>query len=97
VLRPDVVLFGEMLPETGVRELKHQVREGFDLVFSIGTTSVFPYISYPVEVAHQRDKPTVEINLSTTRVSAMVRYRLELGAAVALDAIWRRYNEKRPS
>lgn len=97
VLRPDVVLFGEMLPEAGLYELKNQLRKGFDLVFSIGTTSVFPYISYPVEVALQRDKPTVEINLSTTRVSALVRYRLELGAAVALDAIWRRYNEKRAS
>ncbi len=95
VLRPDVVLFGETLPETGVRELKQQLREGFDLVFSIGTTSVFPYISFPVELALQRDKPTVEINLGTTCVSAMVRYRLELGAAVALDLIWRRYNQKR--
>lgn len=26
VLRPDVVLFGEMLPEAGIRELKHQNR-----------------------------------------------------------------------
>jgi NAD-dependent deacetylase len=95
VLRPDVVLFGEMLPEAGVREMKYQVREGFDLVFSIGTTSVFPYISYPVEVARERDKPTVEINLGTTRISAMVRYRLAMGAAAALDAIWKRYNEKR--
>jgi NAD-dependent deacetylase len=92
VLRPDVVLFGEMLPEAGVRELKYQLRQGFDVVFSIGTTSVFPYISFPVEVALQRDKPTVEINPRTTRVSATVRYRLALGAAVALDAIWTRYN-----
>jgi NAD-dependent deacetylase len=97
VLRPDVVLFGEMLPEAGVRELRHQLREGFDLVFSVGTTSVFPYISSPVELARQRDKPTVEINLGTTRVSGMVRYRLALGAAVALEAIWARYNEKRAS
>src|SRR5262245_49364619 len=57
VLRPDVVLFGEMLPAAGLRELKHQIREGFDCVFSVGTTSVFPYISFPVEVARQRDKP----------------------------------------
>jgi NAD-dependent deacetylase len=97
LLRPDVVLFGEMLPEAGVRELKCQLREGFDLVFSVGTTSAFPYISFPVEVARQRDKPTVEINPGTTRVSAMVRYRLALGAAVALDAIWSRYKEKRGS
>jgi NAD-dependent deacetylase len=94
-LRPDVVLFGEMLPEAGVREMNYQLREGFDIVFSVGTTSVFPYISYPIELARQRDKPTVEINLGTTCVSRTVRYRLALGAAVALDAIWTRYNENR--
>jgi NAD-dependent deacetylase len=95
VLRPDVVLFGEMLPEGGIRELKHQLREGFDIVFSIGTTSVFPYISLPVELAVQREKPSVEINPGTTRVSELVTYRLALTASVALDAIWARYNERR--
>jgi NAD-dependent deacetylase len=94
LLRPDVVLFGEMLPDAGIRELQNQIREGFDLVFSIGTSSVFPYISLPIEVAHRRDKPTVEINLGTTRLSGLVRYRLALSAAVALDAIWTRYNER---
>jgi NAD-dependent deacetylase len=94
MLRPDVVLFGEMLPDAGIRELKAQLREGFDIVFSVGTTSAFPYISLPVEIAIQRDRPTVEINPGTTRVSTLVQYRLGLGAAVALDAIWTRYREK---
>src|SRR5262249_2733288 len=94
MLRPDVVLFGEMLPEAALRELKAQLREGFDIVFSVGTTSAFPYISLPVEIALQRDIPSVEINPGTTRVSALVRYRLGMGAAVALDAIWRRYLER---
>lgn len=94
VLRPDVVLFGEVLPESGILELKHQMREGFDIVFSVGTTSVFPYISMPIEVARQRDKPTVEINLGVTRVSDLVRYHLRVGAASALDAIWARYSNK---
>lgn len=88
VARPDVVLFGEMLPEAGVRELQHQLREGFDIVFSIGTTSVFPYIQTPVNLAIQRDKPTVEINPGTTCLSSSVRYRLATSAALALDAIW---------
>jgi NAD-dependent deacetylase len=97
VLRPDVVLFGEMLPEAGVRELQHQLRDGFDMVFSIGTTSVFPYIRTPVELAIQRDKPTVEINPGTTCLSARVRYRLATSAAIALDAIWTKYNKKNPT
>src|SRR5437773_319756 len=30
LLRPDVVLFGELLAEGGIRQLKNQLREGFD-------------------------------------------------------------------
>jgi NAD-dependent deacetylase len=95
LLRPDVVLFGEALPDDGIRVLKHQLREGFDMVFSIGTTSVFPYIAFPVELALQRAKPSVEINPGTTQVSERVTYRLAVGASVALDAIWARYTERR--
>ena len=94
ILRPDVVLFGEMLPADRLRELKNQLHEGFDIVFSIGTTSVFPYISFPVELAVQRGKPSVEINPDTTRVSDLVTYRLAVGASVALDAIWTRFKER---
>ncbi len=94
VVRPDVVLFGEMLGEDNVREMKHQLREGFDIVFSVGTTSAFPYISYPVDLALQRGKPSVEINPGTTPVSDLVRYRLAMGAAAALDAIWAAYRDR---
>jgi hypothetical protein len=38
----------------------------------------------------------VEINPGVTRVSALVRYRLALGAAVALEAIWTRYKGQQP-
>jgi NAD-dependent deacetylase len=92
-LRPDVVLFGEMLPVADVFEMKTQLRQGFDITFTIGTTSVFPYISYPIELANQRDKPSVEINPGTTGISSSVRYRLPLTAAVALDAIWTRFRK----
>lgn len=91
ISRPDVVLFGEELPEDGLLELRTQLREGFDIAFSIGTTSVFPYIAYPIEVSRQRDKPTVEINPGRTAVSDLVRYYLPLGAAEALDVIWTQY------
>ena len=42
IVRPEVVLFGEMLPEQKLNILLSQLREGFDIYFSIGTTSVFP-------------------------------------------------------
>jgi NAD-dependent deacetylase len=41
-LRPDVVLFGELLPLSKVETLERELLRGFDVVFSIGTTSVFP-------------------------------------------------------
>ena len=98
ILRPDVVLFGEMLPDERLRDLKNELRKGFDIVFSIGTTSVFPYISYPVELtAIQREKPSVEINPGTTRVSGLVTYRLALGAAHALEAQFGRGLKSEPT
>lgn len=47
-LRPDIVLFGEPLPAGAVERLEHVLETGLDLVVSIGTTSVFPYIAGPV-------------------------------------------------
>jgi NAD-dependent deacetylase len=95
LLRPDVVLFGEALPFDKVSQLYTEVERGFDLIFSIGTTSVFPYIAEPVERAYRFGKPSVEINPGTSEVSQLVTVRLPVGAAQALDAIWRRYQERR--
>ncbi|MDR1350992.1 MAG: NAD-dependent deacylase [Zoogloeaceae bacterium] len=87
VMRPEVVLFGEMLPEAELGRLRTALDIGFDLVFSIGTTSVFPYIAQPVIQAMQAGIPTVEINPGRTSLSAHVTYQLLLGAAAALTAI----------
>jgi NAD-dependent deacetylase len=90
VLRPDVVLFGEMLPERGIAQLEGVLEQGVDLVVSIGTTSVFPYIAGPVWWAQQMDVPSVEINPGDTEVSRLVTHRLRMKAADALPEIWRR-------
>jgi NAD-dependent deacetylase len=95
LLRPDVVLFGEMLPEEQVARLFEELDIGFDLVFTIGTTSVFPYIAEPVRRARSQGIPTVEINPGRSEVSHHVDVRLPLRAAVALDAIWCRYQQRR--
>ncbi len=89
-LRPAVVLFGEALPRPAVRRLEQVLDEGYDLVFSIGTTSVFPYIAEPVVDALRRGVPTVEINPGESRVSDYVDYRLRLGAAQAMAELRRR-------
>lgn len=97
ILRPDVVLFGEMLPEEAVIRMCREAERGFDVVFSVGTSAVFPYIQEPVLAARRLGVPTIEINPSETAVSHYVDYRLPLGAAEALEAVWRRFAEADPS
>ena len=67
--------------------------QGFDLVFSIGTTSVFPYIAGPVVQASQMGIPTVEINPTDTNVSRFVEYKLAAGAVAAMRAIRQAYQQ----
>ncbi len=90
VMRPDVVLFGEFLPPEKTVRLAGELNRGFDIVFSIGTTSTFPYISSPVIHAAQKGVPTVEINPTETAISALVAYRIGRGAGEALQKIWER-------
>ena len=87
VIRPKVVLFGEMLDPLKLAILDAEMREGFDIVFSIGTSSLFPYIVQPVIDAAQSGVLTVEINPNDTDVSRFVTYKVRAGAAETLDAL----------
>lgn len=91
--RPDVVLFEEMLPEKALTQLAAQHNVAYDLVLSIGTSANFPYISEPVMIAYQSGVSTVEINPGVSNISSFVDVHLKMGAANALDEIWRRYLE----
>ena len=93
LVRPRVVLFGEVLPPHAVQHLYAELDQGFDLVFSIGTTSVFPYIAGPVVQASQMGVPTVEINPTDTHVTRFVDYKLASGAAASLRAIRHAYQQ----
>ena len=84
LLRPRVVLFGEALPEAEIGRLYAVIEQGVDLVISIGTTSVFPYIAQPVIAAARRGAATAEINPGSSEVSHLARYRIREGAAAAL-------------
>jgi len=87
VIRPRVVLFGEMLPEEAVERLETELARGFDIVFSVGTTSVFPYIAAPIYRVNRAGGVTVEINPGESEVSHDVQHRLRRGAADALGAL----------
>jgi NAD-dependent deacetylase len=95
IVRPKVVLFGEMLPGETVERFYDQMEIGFDAVFSIGTTSVFPYIAGPIETARHYGWAAVEINPGVTRVSHLVDVRLRLRAAEAMAAIWAEYQNRK--
>ena len=78
IVRPDVVLFGEFLPPDKVQTLLAECRRGFDAVFSVGTTSVFPYIVEPVRQAQLRGRPTIEINPGETTIADLVDVKLAM-------------------
>ncbi len=88
--RPDVVLFEEMLPTKALGTLYSQLNVDYELVISIGTSANFPYISEPVMLARQKGVITVEINPGVSNISSFVDIHLKLGAAQALDEIWKR-------
>ncbi|MFO0892660.1 MAG: NAD-dependent protein deacylase [Isosphaeraceae bacterium] len=90
-IRPGVVLFDEDLPPEKLGRLWAELGRGFDVIFSIGTTSVFEYIAEPVRVGRRAGSLTVEINPEVTRVSDAVDIRIPGRAAVVLDALWERY------
>ncbi|MCB9076594.1 MAG: NAD-dependent protein deacylase [Anaerolineaceae bacterium] len=94
MIRPDVVLFGEQLPDGAVSAMMGLAFQPIDLVIAIGTSSSFPYILKPLIDARYRGAPTVEINPADTHVSDIVTYRLKLRAAEAMEKIWRYFAEQ---
>lgn len=93
IARPEVVFFGEMLPENACQALARELSLGFDIYFSVGTTSVFPYIQQPIFEASSLKRPTVEINPGQTRVSDIVDIKINMAAAAALSWIWDEYKK----
>lgn len=91
VERPEVVLFGEQLPIHKLSQIRQVQEEGFQLVFTIGTSSLFQYIVDPVLEARRWNVPTVEINPDHTPVSHLVDLKISGRAAETLEAIWKTY------
>ena len=92
VIRPRVVLFEEALPLKVIEEFQYEFDDGrgFDLVFSIGTSGMFPYITGPVRIAAAKGVPTVEINPTESDLSHHVAVHLPMKAAEALREIDKR-------
>lgn len=88
IMRPDAVLFEEMLPMEKVRRMEEELRLNVpDLVIAAGTSAWFPYISQPVYTARQLGKLTVEVNPEPTVLTRIVDYSLRGLAGVFLPLI----------
>ncbi len=90
MLRPEVVLFGEMLPVRAVARYEAALAGGFDAMLVVGTSAVFPYIAAPVRDAWKQGVATIEINPQETEISRFCRATVRLPAARALSEIERR-------
>ena len=93
-IRPDVVLFGEMLDVNKLQLYRNELRKGFDLYVWIGTTGVFPYIQSPLYELQYTTAKTVEINPDHTVLTDDMDIKIPLGAAEALSLIWEQYEQK---
>jgi NAD-dependent deacetylase len=88
VYRPEVVLFGEMLPGDKLARLHNEFYANPpECVISVGTSNMFPYIVEPVVVAARAGRLTIEVNPEPTTISDLVDYHLKASAGDALPAI----------
>lgn len=87
VARPEVVLFGETLPAEAVDRLTAELDRGFDVVLSVGTSSLFPYVVEPVLRARRAGRGTIEINPERTVISDVVDVQIARRAAETLERL----------
>ncbi|MCL2744271.1 MAG: NAD-dependent protein deacylase [Planctomycetaceae bacterium] len=92
VIRPRVIMFEEMLPRQTLMQFEKEFDNGrgFDLVFTIGTSAMFPYITAPIHTAASKGIPTVEINPADSALPNSVEIHLQMRAAEALREIDKR-------
>jgi len=82
-VRPNIVLFEEMLPESAIERLQHILSEPLDMVVSIGTSAAFPYIVQPLLIGRRQGAVCVDINPDPA-LAPYVDFQLPLSAATAM-------------
>jgi NAD-dependent deacetylase len=86
--RPEVVLFGEMLPPEKINRIYEEFYlDPPEVVITVGTSNMFPYIIEPVVVAARAGRLTIEINPDATAISTIVDYHLKAMAGAALPEL----------
>lgn len=83
IVRPNVVLFEEMLPEPAIERLQSILSGPLDMVVSIGTSAAFPYIVQPLLIGRRQGAVCVDINPDAS-LAPYVDFQLPLSAATAM-------------
>jgi NAD-dependent deacetylase len=87
-LRPDAVLFGEMLPEDKLLRIQRElVEEAPDLVLVAGTSALFPYVQWPAVAAARAGRLVVEVNPEPTVLSDLATFVLRGRAGAWLPVL----------
>ncbi len=92
LLRPNVVWFGEMLPEAAV-SAAYQAVQTCDVFMSIGTSSVVYPAAGLVNIAMRCGAATIEINAEPTPISSAVDHSIVGKAGEVLPAVLRAMSE----
>ncbi|MDI6840541.1 MAG: NAD-dependent deacylase [bacterium] len=90
-MRPDVVLFGESLPEAELK-LAYKEIENCNTLLLVGTSGVVYPAAYLPAYAKERGKPIVEINPERTKFSEFADYFIAGKAGEVLPQILQEYS-----
>lgn len=93
VLRPPVVLFEEMLPESALGRLREQLHEGFDVVVAVGTSASFAYIVEPLLRVRNSGGFTAQIDPTASELSLLVDVHVAEAASDVLPQLVRHISE----
>ncbi len=93
MIRPDVVWFGEMLPQNAI-QTTYQIAEKSDLFLSVGTSAlVEPAASLPF-IANNNGAYVIEFNTERTPVSAIADMMIQESVDSALPELVRKIVDK---
>lgn len=86
LIRPDVVWYGEPLPETALARAQ-LAATGCDLMLIVGTSgTVYPAAALPV-LAREADIPIIEVNPQPSGVTPLVDILIQASGGTALPAL----------
>jgi NAD-dependent deacetylase len=88
VLKPDVVFFGELLPERAI-DRAHELARGAGVLLVVGSSlEVFPVAALPHETLEAGGEVAI-VNLGSTPFDARAGVRIEASAAEVLPEVAR--------